>query len=98
MRSLKEWQDQFASAATAKFPNNTNWSEKDRVLSILRQLADISGALQKEEGILPSSNHAHEDPDHRIAALIADVLILVDERGYNLDEELEKVLTWYQSS
>ncbi len=96
MKTLQEWQKEFAESATKKFSNNSRWSEQDRVLSILRQLADVGGAIQKEQGIFVSDNHAHKDPNHRIAALIADTFILCEKRKINLDTELSRVLEWYQ--
>lgn len=97
MRTITDWQKEFAKEAKRKFPANAKWSQKDRLLSIDRQLADVGGALQKEEGIYNHDNHAYENPNHRIAATIADLLLLVDSRNFNLDEELDKVLDWYKS-
>lgn len=96
MKTLQEWQKEFADAAMKKFPNNIKWVEQDRVLSILRQLADVGGAIQKEQGLLKSDNHAHENPNYRIACLIADIFILCEKRKINLEEELDKVLDWYK--
>jgi hypothetical protein len=92
MKTLQEWQKAFAAAARGKFPNNHGWTQQDRLLSILRQLADVSGAIQKEARIYASKNHAHEDPNHRIAALPADILILCDTRRFDLDSKLAEML------
>ena len=97
MKNLKKWQKEFAKAAEEKFPINKRWKEQDRILSILRQLADVGGGIQKDKGIFPHPNKVYNDPNHRIAALFADILILVDKRGFNLEKELEKVLKWYKS-
>jgi len=75
---------------------NRKWLEQDRLLSILRQLADVSGGIQKEKGIFPHSNQVYDDPNHRIAATIADLLILCEMRKLDLEKELKKVLAWYQ--
>lgn len=96
MKSLKEWQEAVAKAAGEKFPVNQEWTQQDRLLSILRQLADVSGGIQKEQGIFPHPNRTYDDPNHRIAALIADILILCDMRGLDLEVELEDVLNWYE--
>jgi len=95
-RSLSEWQREFGEAARRKFRNTKKWDQQDRVLSILRQLADVGGAIQKEQSIFPSRDHGHERPNHRIAALIADILILCDERRLDLYAELEEVLEWFR--
>ena len=96
MKTIKKWQKEFAKAAVRKFPANKKWKEQDRLLSILRQLADVGGGIQKEKNIFPHPNKAYDDPNHRLAALLADILILVDKRGFNLDKELGEVLKWYK--
>lgn len=96
MKNLSEWQKEFGEAAKKKFPNVKDWDQQDRLLSVLRQLADVGGAIQNEQDIFPSKDHAHTDPNHRIAALLADILILCDERGLDLDVELGKVLEWFR--
>lgn len=98
MKTLQQWQKDFAEAAAKKYSNNSEWSEQDWVLSILRQLADVGGAIQKEKGLYQSSKHEYEDPNHRIACLLADIFILCDKRGVELDSELEKVLGWYKDT
>jgi hypothetical protein len=97
MTSIRKWQKDFSKAALKKFPANKKWNEQDRILSILRQLADVSGGIQKEKNIFPHPNKVYNDPNHRIAALIADILVLVDEREFNLEKELGEVLKWYKS-
>jgi hypothetical protein len=97
MKTLAEWQKEFGEAAKEKFPNISAWDQQDRLLSILRQFADVGGAIQKEQGLMDSKDHGHDDPNHRIAAVIADVLILCDERKLDLDTELGKVLDWFRT-
>ncbi len=97
MKTVKKWQKEFAKAAVKKFPLNKNWKEQDRLLSILRQLADVSGGIQKEKKIFPHPNKVYDNPNHRIAALVADIFILVDKRGFDLEKELGEVLKWYES-
>jgi len=96
MKNLEQWQREFADAVAKKFSNDKLWTEQDRVLSILRQLADVGGSIQTEQKILASNKHGHQDTNHRIAALIADIFILCDKRNFDLDAELEKVLAWYK--
>lgn len=95
MKSIAEWQKAFKAAADRKFPNN-GWDDKRRVQSIQEQLDDVKAALQVERGELVSDDHAHQDPDHRIGALLADILILAEQRGTNAEDALEKVLTWFE--
>lgn len=68
----------------------------ERVASVQRQLDDLKAALEVARGARTSDDHAHQDPDHRTAALIADILILAEERGQNIEVELEKVLAWFE--
>lgn len=95
MRSIIEWQKLLKSAAAQKFPTS-GWDEARRLQSIQEQLDDVKAALQVERGKLKSDDHAHQDPDHRIGALIADILILAEERGADVEGELEKVLAWFE--
>lgn len=95
MRSIIAWQKAFKAAANQRFPNS-GWGEAERVKSIREQLDDVKAALEVERGTLRSDDHAHQDPNHRIGALIADILILAEERGFDAENELEKVLAWFE--
>ena len=95
MRSVVDWQKALGAAAKRKFPDS-GWSQSDRLASIHRQLEDVEASLKVESGEMQSGDHAHQDPDHRIAALIADILIFAEERGTDVEGELEKVLAWFE--
>ena len=95
MKSILEWQKALSDAADRKFPNS-GWSQSDRLASIRRQLEDVEASLKVESGEMQSSDHGHQDPNHRIAALIADILILAEMRGTDMEGELQKVLDWFE--
>ena len=95
MKSIAEWQEILKAAADRRFPNNASGTF-DRVTSIQEQLDDVKAALEVKEGKRMSDDHAHQDPDHRIAALIAAALILAEERGADVESELEKMLAWFE--
>jgi hypothetical protein len=95
MKGVGEWQKILKAAADRRFPSS-GWGEPERLASIQRQLNDVKAALQVENGELQSDHHAHQDPNHRIGALIADILIFAEERGMNAEAELEKVLAWFE--
>ncbi len=95
MKSIREWQTALKVAADQRFPNS-GWDDIRRVQSIQEQLNDVKSALEVECGKRVSDNHAHQDPNHRIGALIADILILAEERGADIEGELEKVLAWFE--
>ena len=95
MKSIAEWQKALSEAAERKFPDS-GWSQTDRLASIHRQLEDVEASLKAESGEVRGDKHAHQDPDHRIAALIADILILAGERGADVETELQKVLEWFE--
>lgn len=97
MKTLREWQKALAKAASRKFPNSKKWSQEERTLSILRQLADMSGAIQAERRTYITTRPEHTDGDHRVAALVADILLLCEQRKLNLDKELRSVLKWYET-
>jgi hypothetical protein len=96
MRTIAEWQKTLREAADRKFPRNADRSQQDWVVSNASQLDDVKNALLVEQGLLTSSDHGHQDPNHRIGALIADVLILAEIRGADVERELEKVLEWFE--
>ncbi|TAK59237.1 hypothetical protein EPO14_00240 [Patescibacteria group bacterium] len=95
MRNIMQWQQALKTAAEQKFPNS-GWSHTDRLASVRRQLEDVEASLKVESGELQSDDHAHQDPNHRIGALIADILILAEERNADIENELEKVLAWFE--
>lgn len=95
MKSVREWQTLLRAAADRRFPNS-GWGEQERLASIQRQLDDVNAAIKVARGELTSDDHAHQDPDHRIGALVADILILAEERGMNVEDELQKVLDWFE--
>lgn len=97
MRNIMQWQQTLKTAAERKFPNS-DWGESERLTSIQEQLNDVKSALDVEQGTLESSDHAHQDPNHRIGALIADILILAEERNVDIESELEKVLAWFEKN
>lgn len=97
MYTLTKWQKVLKEAAYKKFPNNKQGTF-DRVTSLQEQLDDIKMAISVENGITTSNNHAHQDVDHRIGALIADALIFAEERGANMENELGKVLAWFENN
>ncbi|KKQ86116.1 MAG: hypothetical protein UT09_C0040G0011 [Parcubacteria group bacterium GW2011_GWF2_38_8] len=98
MKTIQEWQKIISEATNRKFPNNVNKSQMDRVKSIKEQLEDVENSLKVEQGLLKNDDHAHQDPDHRIAALIANIFILAEMRGSKIEKELEKVLSWFQQT
>src|SRR5690348_14373065 len=96
MRSIAEWQKVLRDAADHKFPENENRSQLDWVASNASQLDDVKNALLVERGKLTSDDRRHQDPNHRIGALIADVLILAEIRAVDVERELEQVLKWFR--
>jgi|GEM_PF-1213525 len=95
MRSIQDWQKEFAEAANTKYPHNATWSQEDRVLAIVRQLADVSEALHKETGKLKGGSPDDKSVDHRIATLLVDILLLCEMRKLDPEPEMQKVLDWF---
>ncbi len=95
MRSITDWQKALKAAADARFPES-GWGEPERLASVKAQLDDVMAALEVEHGVRESDDHAHQDPNHRIGALVAEALILAEERGADVESELEKVLGWFE--
>jgi hypothetical protein len=95
MKSFREWQAVLKAAADRRF-SESDWGIPERLVSVQSQLDDVKAAFQVERGERTSDDHAHQDPDHRIGALVADILILAEERGMDAEAELEKVLAWFE--
>jgi hypothetical protein len=95
MKTIPEWQKILKAAADQKFPDNASGTF-NRVISIQEQFDDVKAALEVERGALKSDDHAHQNPNHRIGALIADILIFAEERGADVESELKKVLAWFE--
>jgi predicted S18 family serine protease len=97
MKTVSDWQSALKKAVDEKFPNNLSGTF-DRLKSLQEQLDDVKAAIAVERGEIQSDNHAHTDANHRIGALIADALILAEERNADMEAELEKVLSWLKQS
>ena len=96
MKTVQEWQKIISAAANKKYPNNIDWTEHRRLHSVAEQFEDARASIDVEKGLMQSADHAHQDPNHRIAATIADLLILAEMRGADIEAELQKVLEWFQ--
>ena len=93
MKTISEWQKDFSIAANKKYPKNKKWSQQDSLLSILRQLGDVSKGIQWEQGLYEMTEKdqkKYKSTNHRIAASIADILILCEKRKMNIEELIEK--------
>ncbi len=95
MKSISQWQKALKKGVDHRFPKS-GWGAVERIASIQRQLDDVKVALEVARGERTSDDHAHQDPDHRIAALVAEIFILSEERGEDVEVELEKVLAWFE--
>ena len=88
-KTIKEWQKLFANAINKKFGSS---SQGKRISFIKQEVDDIENALKVEKGELKSDDHRYQDPNERIAGLLANVFVLSDQRGTDLDKELQKAL------
>lgn len=93
---IRELASLFHSLCDKKFKPMTS---EQRLLAIMRQLADASGALAKRDGVLIDHGHryGHEDVPHRIACIIPDVLILAIQENVDLDAKMAEIITWFKS-
>lgn len=89
-----DWQDKFVEAVQKRFPNNF-WTAEERLLACYRQLADVSGAMQKAKGNLGQDEHGYEDLKHRIAASFIDLFVLAKQCDVDLEKEWQKALDWF---
>ncbi|MGB4076147.1 MAG: hypothetical protein WBK28_00385 [Minisyncoccia bacterium] len=93
MRTLKEWENLFVDAIHRKYGSS---SQEKRFAYISQELEDISIALKVEKGELLAIDHKYKDPDERIAGLLANVFVLANQRGTDLEKELQQALDWFQ--
>jgi hypothetical protein len=72
-------------------------SSEQRLLSIVRQVADASGAIAVRDGaIRGGQRHGYENVPHRVACILAEVLILARKENVDLDRQMKILLKWYQ--
>ena len=69
---------------------------EQRLLAIIRQVSDASGAIALAQGNLEDCGHGYREPKHRIACILADVLVLCQEQGVDAEHELLKVQQWFE--
>lgn len=67
-----------------------------RLLAVMRQLADASGAVAVRDGAIVNVGHTYQEAPHRIACLLAEVLILARQEKIDLDHEMKRVLEFYR--
>lgn len=85
---IAEWQALFVKEAKRKFP--AEWTVEQRLLSLHRQIADISQTLQSGErnGIRLQT---------RVADILPDVFLLADQLGVDLEKELSgEILAFFR--
>lgn len=92
---ISAWQKRLSAACWKRFGKDKK--PEDRVFSCIRQLADITGALQTRQGTYQDSKREYRDLEHRIACLIADTLILAEKCNVDLNTELNRVAKWFES-
>ncbi len=98
-KNISEWQKEFSDACLEKFPTRGEWTEQDSLLSIGRQLADLTLACHIHKGLYEDKNGKKENPDwtpkNRVAALVADVLIFCEQNNIDWQSRLPNILDWY---
>lgn len=82
---MKKWQKQFSKAIHKKFPKK--WTTEQRLLSLHRQVADISYTLtvKKIKGITIQT---------RVADAFIDLFILCEELDVDLEKEFKYIMKW----
>lgn len=71
-------------------------TSEQRVLSAYRQLADVSGALQRRGGTYISTDPHHRDAKHRIASVFIDLFILAQQENVDLELEFQKAMGHFE--
>ena len=99
-KSIDEWNKLFADAIKRKYPND--FSDQDKRLEYIKQeLEDVIFARKVEKGIVrvvkskSKEGHRYNDPDERIAGLLANIFVLTYLRTTDLDAKLQEALDWF---
>lgn len=83
--TISEWQKQFGQTIHKKFPKK--WTTEQRLLSLHRQVADISYTLnfKKIKKVTLQT---------RIADVFIDLFVLCEELNVNLEKEFSRIMKW----
>lgn len=92
---VKQWSVLLTSWVKRIFPKKM--SPSDRLLAVIRQVADASGALHKQNGVIKSGKHEHEDLKHRVACCFIDLFVLCEDLNVDLEKEWQKAVEWFKS-
>lgn len=91
---ITDWQKKWYDEVNATFPNPM--TSEQRLLAIVRQVGDASGALAKKNNALVTDDAKHADSKHRIAAIFIDLFVLCDDEGVVIEHEFGKALEWFK--
>lgn len=79
------------------FPNGFRTTE-ERLLSIYRQVADVSSILARQQGYgVAHSLGVQEEYNQSIFGILIDVLLLAEEAEIDYDKELNTALQWFKN-
>ena len=87
-------QKAFVDVRTKNF--GVPWPPEQRMLAMVRQIGDASGALQKAQGKLKTDQHGYDDLRHRVASILPDLFFLADQLGVDWEKELIRCMDWFE--
>lgn len=88
------WQKSIAQAVKEAFAKPL--STEQRLLAIVRQVADASMELAKMQGAIDTHHVSHKFHQQAIACILLDVFVLAEEYGVDMDRELQEGLDWFR--
>lgn len=91
---IADWQKKWSEEVTETFPKPL--SSEGRLLAIVRQVGDASGALAKKNNALVTDHAAHVDHKHRIAAIFIDLFVLAEQESVDLEKEFAVAIEWFK--
>lgn len=98
MTTISDWKQRIIRAINLKYPKSPKGAQLWRVKSIAQQVRDVKKAIRVQLGEIESKHHAHQDPNHRIAAVLPDLFYLSGMRKSNLEKDLEEVTKWFEQT
>lgn len=93
---IAQWQKVFAQIIAERY--KTPMTTEQRLLAIVRQVADASMELAKHEKSIQTHHVSHVDHRQAIACIFIDLFVLCEDHGVNLDEELAKSVRWFNDN
>lgn len=90
---IRWWQETWSQFINKRYPKRLNIEQ--RLLAIIRQVADASMELAKKQDSIDTHHVSHVDHRQAIAAIFIDLFVLAEDQGVDLEVEFKKSFEWF---